>query len=354
MQITDSIEKLTPEYIAENLILPEELNFRIDSGGKRFYARFANNEVYTAPSVTSILSGLKPGFGLLEFYKNNTAEDIDFISTFSALYGTIFHVLCGKILRAEKIPCSKEYIKEFMYSFCYKENEDYFSLVKFIKTRKRDMTLDLIAFSKWVKDYNVKPIAIEYPVFTKKFAGTIDLVAEIDLKKKITKSELIESAKNKFIEGFPNGLTITKIRRMKKKELLDLLELKETNRVLAVIDLKSGQNGFFKSHIMQLHAYMKAWNIEQKENKVTHIFNYGNDKFNLSKIRYRFTDQTDNAQVFKEWDCLLKMFYLDPSNYKIKGRYEINRSSLDVTDSDNIIYVDPVAKIKEYIEMEAF
>lgn len=346
------MEVIKPEYIAEHLVLPEYFNFRIDSSGRRFYVRILDGEhVQTAPSVSAILAELKPGVGLLEFYKKNKPEDIEFISTFAALYGTIFHVLCGKILRGEKIPCSENYITEFIKDFCYTESEDFFSLQRFIKIRKRKMLYDLIAFSKWVKDYNVKPLAIEYPVMTKKFGGTIDLVAEIDLKKKIKKTELIESAKNKYIDGYPEGLSITKIRKMKKEKLLDLLGMSETNRVIAVIDFKSGQHGFYKPHIMQLHAYMKGWNTEQTKNKATHIFNYGSEKFKLPNVKYKFADQTDNAQVFREWDALLKLFYTDSEKCKIKGRYEIIENE-DITNTE-IRYIDPI-KQRLSLDMEAF
>jgi hypothetical protein len=348
-------EKLDIEFLNDDyLIEPEHYNIRIDNHGRRFYARvYAEKEkvyIRTAPSVTTILAELKPGFGLMEFYKKNDVEKIKFISHYSALYGTIFHILAGKLLKGEKISCSKGKVYELMQEHCTGQMEQSERLFEYMREAKRDIIKDLFAFQQWIKDFDVKPIAIEYPVMTKNYAGTVDLVAEISVKKKFKKEELIEIALQKTKHKK------THLNKMKKEELEIILKLNKQERKLVLIDLKSGLNGFFRPHIMQLHAYRKAWDEEHSDLKIDYIYNWGCKNYRYPAVKYNFTDQSDNPVIFAEFNAFVKYYYCDPDRSKIRPVYAINEDkTFNEDEHDKLIeLVDPVEELREYYAMEVF
>ena len=344
----NKIEKIEPDFFDNsifNLVEPNFYNYRIDSGSKRFYARIENGEIRTAPSVTSILSEMKPGFGLMQFYKNKTRQEIDFISRYSALYGTFFHILAGQMLNNQIISCNRQEMKEYLKELCIMEDESFENLQKYMKQEKRDIIKDLISFKKWCIDFDVEPIAIEYPVMTKDYAGTIDLVARIDVPKNYTRKDLESKAFKKLKQLKMNK---TQIKKTKKDDLIDILKLKKNTRQIVLIDLKSGQKGFYNTHIMQLYAYQQAWNKENPGLKAKQIYNWGCDTCGLDNIKYNFKNQTDNKDLFKQWKAFVRYIKTIPGFTEIKGYYAIDENLTLNDNLDDIIkYVDPLEEIKE-------
>jgi hypothetical protein len=80
-----------------------------------------------------------------------------------------------------------------------------------------EMQKDILAIAQWVTEKEVVPLAIEVPMVSADlgYAGTADFVVELTFNKK---------------------------------------------RVLAMVDLKSGRNGFTTKHEAQLEAYRQLWN----------------------------------------------------------------------------------------------
>jgi hypothetical protein len=84
-----------------------------------------------------------------------------------------------------------------------------------------DLKQDVLAFAQFVRDYNVRPLAIELSLVspTLGVAGTLDLLCEMDDTTKGYFGEVYKSGENK---GQPK-------------------ETKRTTRVLALVDFKSGR-----------------------------------------------------------------------------------------------------------------
>jgi hypothetical protein len=347
-----NIEKVLPDFINDNyLIEPEYFNYRINYNGQRFYARCYENKsengeleykIFIAPSFSAICNKVIPtGYGLQEWYKNMTREQIDFCSYNSALYGTIFHVFCGRILRGEKIPADETWLNAEIERYCQEENENLADLKKWIRQEKRKILYDLIGFAKLMKDYSVIPLAIEYPVFSEQCAGTIDLVAKLTIPVQYTKDELVQIALKKYPSSSESS-----IKKLRKDEIIKKCELQETIECIAVIDLKSGQKGFWESNIMQLYQYAKCWNEEHPDLRAEKLFNYGCDSYRLPNIKYRFKDQTENNKIFKKWDKYVEVYYIDEPK-KPDTIFEVNQ--VEYIDPENIdklvIEVDPLQKI---------
>jgi hypothetical protein len=118
-----------------------------------------------------------------------------------------------------------------------------------------DIQKDLLAWAQFVNEHEVKPIAIEVTLLSRIFgvAGTIDLVCEMLWKGK---------------------------------------------KVFALVDLKSGRNGFHESHELQLHGYRLMWNENFPEHIIDRVFNWSPKAWEKAPT-YTLKDQTESPAAGK-------------------------------------------------------
>lgn len=131
------------------------------------------------PSVSHILDVAAPKeYGLINFFKNNTAEDIEEISSKAKENGSSVHDACEKLLNGIEIP-----LKDYP-----------------IKAKKA-----LVSFYEWYNVYLPKSLITEQMVASKvfKYAGTLDLVCTIGDKR-----ILIDFKTNKGGIYFTNKLQV--------------------------------------------------------------------------------------------------------------------------------------------------
>jgi hypothetical protein len=136
------------------------------------------------PSVTHILDVSAPKeFGLINFFKQNTPEEIEEISGKARENGTLVHDACEKLLNGVEIPLS-EYPT---------------------KAKKA-----LMAFNDWFYTVNPTNMVTEQMVASKeyKYAGTLDLVCNIGDKR-----VLIDFKTNKSSIYFSNKLQVQAYRQ---------------------------------------------------------------------------------------------------------------------------------------------
>ena len=92
----------------------------------------------------------------------------------SAQYGTYLHHLFGRILLGAEYSFDENVLLTLTGGIV----EDFDEMYRWYKEEKRDIRKDVYGFVKWVRDYNIRPLAIEYPLMNEYgvCAGCVDLV----------------------------------------------------------------------------------------------------------------------------------------------------------------------------------
>jgi len=117
---------------------------------------------------------------------------------------------------------------------------------------------DVLAFAQFVRDYNVKPLAVEiglvHPDYH--YAGCIDLPCVM--------------TDPKTGETFP-----------------------------AIVDFKSGRKGFWEEHELQLHLYKWMWNVNYPDAQIERVFNFAPKDWRTDKPTYTLKEQTGSVNAAK-------------------------------------------------------
>ena len=292
IQVAD-IEKIKAEYFNENYIIePSYSTYRLDNKGQRFYMRVYEDGSYlTAPSFSAIMHKVSPiGIWLLEWYKIHGKDETDWMLKMSANYGTFFHILCGKMLRKEKINLNENFLLLDLQVFCEKELIDFQEIYKWMKQNKRSIAKDVYGFVRFCQDYKVVPIAIEYPLMAKYgiYACTLDFVCEMEIE----------------------GTTL-----------------------YSIVDIKSGTKSFYEDNEIQLYAQRLLWKMEHPEIKIECCYNYGCHNFNLPLSKrvtpYRLKDQTDSSNLYK-WYNYLRLFHGDEKNLEFDKKTQFKDIEINI------------------------
>ena len=182
------------------------------------------------------------------------AEAADRYRDERAAYGTFMHGLFGELLinRSIDLDDIQEKLKVYI--------EQKQLPVDFIFYAD-DLKKDVLAFAQWVADYDVRPLAIEIALVSelKHYAGMIDLVCTLNTK-----------------EG----------------------------RKTAIVDFKSGRNGFSEEHELQLHLYRDMWQENFPKYPIDKVFNFSPKDWRKEKPTYNFKDQTESEMAAVRDDIL--------------------------------------------------
>ena len=240
-------------FNADALKEPAYKVYQLNSDGHRYYYRFnADGEPEFYPSVTTLLKQVMPTPpALLEWMIANGKDGSTEKRDIAAAYGTFMHgqfetLIINRRYDFDAVPgilldyMERENIPESLYSQWL------------VKIRK-----DVLAFAQFVKDWNVKPLAVEIGLVHPEhhYAGCIDL---------------------------PCVMT----------------DPKTGNVFTAIVDFKSGRKGFFEEHELQLHLYRMMWNVNYPETPVARVFNFSPKDWR-TRPTYNLKDQTDSVNAAK-------------------------------------------------------
>jgi len=283
LEATDNLqhgsEVVEPDYV-DNQILKPKKYYRLHIGNSRYY--YDNpNDIKLRASVTTVLHSQMPtsSFLLDWLFQFDNREAYSKFMQEKADYGTIMHVLFTQYLLNKEIN---------VLELATRTKEIIGTNIELdLNTLKKDV----ICFMVWVADYKVKPIAVELPVMNSKFAGTIDLLCELEI----------------------NG-----------------------NKHICLVDYKSGKKGFYDSHRVQLNAY-KELIKECYDINVDYVFNFAPSDFtkDLSKHTikapiYKFENQS-NDQYMQMWELYSQLYLLTNNKQEVK-KTEI----ADILNYDNL------------------
>ncbi len=277
------VERAEAHYESAAHVFPRV--YRFFHSKERFYFTHKANDagapdVTFFPSCTTVIRNTTPtSFGILRIMQEH-GSDYDTWLRRKADYGTFLHFQFADYMRLQSYDF--DLVEARRLAFSEKERLEYDN-TWWTAAAKRDL-LGLIQF---VRDYNVTPLFVEQPItYTlpsgERFGSVIDLVCEMDIEEAGFWGETYKSGEKK---GEPK-------------------ETKQTRRIIAAIDLKSGKSGFFDDHAIQLKMYQMA--LEQSGFPVERIYNLAPSDWKETPS-YKLKDQTE--EVASETIALLLRLY---------------------------------------------
>ena len=270
-----TVEEIKAEYFNEDALREQpEPVYRLDSSGHRYYYTFDEfGEPRFYVSVTTLIKQTLPTSPqLIKWIADMGYEESQRYAAERAAYGTFMHAQIAELLitRSYNLNGLKERLK--MYIESEQLPGDFINYVD-------DFKKDLLAFAQFMKDTDLKPLAIELVLTNPQdgYAGAIDLCAEITIDEK-----------GFFGETYKTGVNAGKPK-----------ETKRQRRIRAIIDFKSGRKGFFPEHEVQLLAYKTMWNMHFENYPVEKVYNWSPKSYTGETPTYNFKDQTDSKNAKK-------------------------------------------------------
>lgn len=250
-----TVEEIRAVFInSDALKEPPYRVFQLNSDGYRYYYSYNDQgELEFYPSVTTLLKQVMPTPpALLDWMIANGKDAGTEKRDIAAAYGTFMHsqfetLLINRRYDFDNVPAvlipymEREHVPESMFAQWV------------VKIRK-----DVLAFAQFVKDYNIKPLAVEIGLVHPQFhyAGCLDLPCVMTDPK--------------------TGKTFT-----------------------AIVDFKSGRKGFYEEHELQLHLYRVMWNVNYENVQIERVFNFSPKDWRGAKPTYNLKDQTDSVNAKK-------------------------------------------------------
>lgn len=270
-----TVEQIQAEFFNEDALQEQpEPVYRLDSSGHRYYYTFDEfGEPRFFVSVTTLIKQTMPTSpSLVKWIADMGYEESQRFAQERAHYGTFMHAQIAELLitRSYNLNLIRERLRMFI------ESEQ---LPSDFMGYADDFKKDILAFAQFMKDTDLKPLAIELVLTNPEdgYAGAIDLAAELTIEEKGFFGEVYKTGAN---EGKPK-------------------ETKRQRRIRAIIDFKSGRKGFFPEYEIQLHAYMKMWNMHFEAHPIEKVFNWSPKDWRGKTPTYNFKDQTDSKNAKK-------------------------------------------------------
>lgn len=269
-----TVEEMTALYFNANALRePAYKIYQLNSDGHRYYYRYEDGEPHFYPSVTTLLKQTMPTSPyLIEWMIKNGTDGSAEKRDLAAAYGTFMHAQFERLLinRCYDFDAVPGILLEYMAA---NNLPDKFYAENLTKIRK-----DVCAFAQFVKDYNVRPLAVEialvHPDYN--YAGMIDLPC--------------------------------------------LMDFKNEKNVPTIVDFKSGRKGFYEEHEIQLHLYKDMWNANFPSLPITRVFNFSPKDWRGVKPTYNLKDQTESPNAAKI-PALLELARIE--DYKMDNTFTI-------------------------------
>ena len=296
-----TVEEIRAVYFnADALKEPAFRLYQLNSEGYRYYYRYdEKGEPQFYPSVTTLLKQVMPTPpALLEWMIANGKEGATEKRDLAAAYGTFMHIQFETLIINRRYDFDS--VPNALLSYMERENLPEKVFAEWLpKIRK-----DVLAFAQFVKDYNVRPLAVEIGLYHPEYnyAGCLDL---------------------------PCIMT----------------NPKTGDDFAALVDFKSGRKGFFEEHELQLHLYMMMWNYHYPDNPIGRVFNFSPKDWRKAPS-YNLKDQTDSVNA-KKLPHLLALATIEDE--KRDNTLTIVRGILDLDKgdiSDNILTLSLAELVK--------
>src|SRR5690606_1852901 len=221
----------------------------------------------------------------------------------AANYGTLLHLTIGRYIIDHSF--NFDDVKDICRDYC-RDNKYNYPEVKEWPYKLRD---DMAAYIQFHHDYKVKPLAVEYVLVSDKGYGTlIDLVCEMTIEEKGFFGEVYKSGDKK---GEPK-------------------ESKRDRKITAIINFKSGRNGFHESNGLQILCEKQLFEENFPDIKIEGAFNWapkdwrGKPSYHLKDWTGEFSDTEIDAMLIlaniRFGEKALEKEYTHFSGLAIEGR----------------------------------
>lgn len=297
-----TVEEMRAVYFnADALREPPYRVYQLNTAGYRYYYRFnESGEPEFYPSVTTLLNQVMPTPpALLDWMIANGKQGSVEKRDLAAAYGTFMHIQFETLIINRRYDFDN--VPAVLLDYMERENLPEMVFSEWVvKIRK-----DVLAFAQFVKDYNVRPLAVEIGLVHPEFhyAGCVDL---------------------------PCVMT----------------DPKTGKKFTAIVDFKSGRKGFYEEHELQLHLYRDMWNVNYPDTPVERVFNFSPKDWRGPKPTYNLKDQTESVNA-KKLPYLLALATIEDE--KRDNTMTIVRGVLDLDNgkiADNILSLSLAELIK--------
>lgn len=267
------IEEEQYEFITDGFIRPVAPIRRFSQGKNRFYYRVeADGEITLFSSGTTLIKdGYSESEIFLEEWRNKLkaeGKDPIYELMYAAMRGTLLHVLAGDFIQQKEISLSN------LNRYFAQNHPDITTQAYYTEVILRDtlwLQKGLLAFAQFVKEYNVKPLAIELILSSEKYgvASPVDLICSMDIEEKGFFGEVYKSGVNKD----------------KPKES------KQTKTIIAIVDFKSSK-AFYDKHELQLILYKQMVKECYPDLKVEGLYNWSPKEWTGTTPSYNLKEQS--------------------------------------------------------------
>jgi hypothetical protein len=304
------VEKLLALYFdPDALVVQPRQVYRIHSNGLRYYYTFSEfGEPIFVPSVTTVIHKTMPKSEyLIKWMAELGYEESKEYTEKRAAYGTIMHGCVADLAIHKVIHLAS--IKGRITSYL----EAHRLPMIWATEWEEEIKADVLAFARWMLDYNVKAIAIEISLVdeVQGCGMTIDMVCELDVE----------------VKGYFGEVYKTGDRKGQPKES------KRIERKRAIVDFKSGRMGFYEEHAIQLQAYKIAWDNINPSQPIEVLYNWSPKEWRKEPT-YNFKDQTNATNAAAKWELFLRLAKLDinvtsKSIMILDGKVDLDTGNID-------------------------
>lgn len=271
------IEKEQYAFLSSEFPRPASFIRRFSQGFNRFYytVDLEGKVTLYSSATTLIKDGYAEDTIALEVWRNKLKAEGKNPETelnYAALRGTIMHILLADYIQGKSINLST------IGRHLFENHEDFMlgnsnSVIDVINKDADWLRKAILAFGQFVVDYNVKPLALELVMKSDKYmvASPIDMLCEMEIEEIGPWGELLKSGPNK---GEP--------KMMKRKK-----------KIVAIIDFKSSQNGFYDKHYFQLQLYKRIVKENYPDVEVEGLYNWSPKDWRGLMPTYNLKEQSD-------------------------------------------------------------
>lgn len=340
-------EDTTETFLAERLkgvALP--LIRRITVNGDRYYYEVKDGRILIHSSATTLISDgyVDRSNALTDWVTEQRllGKDPSFESKKAADLGTMMHYLYGLYLKGQPIHLRPSYIRDIIRTSDLRIDGYMMDLLLSDEKTVNILIEDMLCLAKFVKDYNVKPLAIEKVLrienLLKKVSPELYESIKEDLEEDDADVELgIASpldflCEMEFVErvrGFHGEVYKTKSGDHNEGDPKETVK-EVARKVIAIVDFKSGgfkrSGSFYPEHAFQLELYRMMVEENFKEvfskEELDGIKLYNFMPKSISKTSaYYLKDQTNNPEVRRKAKVVFAQGIINHAKKSRKVRY---------------------------------